>query len=145
MANVGSEEVTPLVDWLNEMGQNTAAEFLKTNCVFDITDYAWNDETGSYEEVVLADSLITGTPIFSGDGKHIVSWYENPKTNAIDTYVLSLDISDEAAAIEGVKADNEATVLGREYYNLQGQRIAAPVEGVYLEKVITSKGTHTNK
>lgn len=145
VANVGSEEVTPLVDWLNEMGQNTAAEFLKTNCVFDITDYAWNDETGSYEEVVLADSLITGTPIFSGDGKHIVSWYENPETNAIDTYVLSLDISDEAAAIEGVKADEEATVIGREYYNLQGQRIAAPVEGVYLEKVITSKGTHTNK
>ena len=46
--------------------------------------------------------------------RHIVSWYENPKTNAIDTYVLSLDISDEAAAIEGVKADEEATVIGRE-------------------------------
>lgn len=145
VANIKSEEITPLVDWLTEKGQNTAADFVKNSCIFTFNDYVWSDEEQSYVETVVADSLITGTPIFSSDGKHIVSWYENPVTYNFDTYVLSLEFSGQEDGIEGVKADDKATVLGREYYNLQGQRIAAPVEGVYLEKVITSKGTYTNK
>ena len=36
-------------------------------------------------------------------------------------------------------------MIGREYYNLQGQRIAAPQTGLYLEKTVTNKGVITKK
>lgn len=39
----------------------------------------------------------------------------------------------------------QAQVLSRSYYNLKGQRINAPVQGVYLEKTETTEGVSTVK
>ncbi|EJW99824.1 hypothetical protein EVA_12090 [gut metagenome] len=70
---------------------------------------------------------------------------DNAKTdiqvlNANDCWVTS-------AGTTGIKDASLATgnVTSREYYNLQGQRIARPAKGIYLEKVITANGSHTYK
>ena len=55
------------------------------------------------------------------------------------------DPMDCVLKINSVAAEGEGNVIGREYYNLQGQRIAAPTQGVYLEKVLTDKGVVTYK
>ena len=48
--------------------------------------------------------------------------------------------------IQSVKhSATEQNVLRREYYNIQGQRIAAPIQGVYFEKIITADGAVTKK
>ena len=59
---------------------------------------------------------------------------------------MVLDLANPVAGIHNaVAAEGEGNVIGREYYNLQGQRIAAPTQGVYLEKVLTDKGVVTYK
>ena len=115
------------------------------NLHFEVTNFTYDPETGMESEEVVGDSLITGTALFTADGEHIVSWFSNPTTYQYVSYTI--DLSDEAqSGIRGVEvAEGEAQVLRREYFNLQGQRIAAPTKGVYLEKVTTNKGSFTRK
>lgn len=70
---------------------------------------------------------------------------DNAKTdiqvlNANESWVTPVGASgiEDASLADG-------SITSREYYNLQGQRIAQPVKGIYLEKVITTNGTRTYK
>lgn len=49
-----------------------------------------------------------------------------------------------ASGIEDTTLESDPNAV-REYYNLQGQRIAQPTKGIYLEKVIGTNGTRTYK
>ena len=63
------------------------------------------------------------------------------------SYVIDLN-ENAQSGIKGVKKADEAdaAVIGREYYNINGQRIsAAPAKGIYLEKRITANGFTTVK
>lgn len=145
VATAGSEKVTPIIDWCRAQRKTAAANFMDENLHFEVTNYIYDPETGMESEEVVGDSLITGTALFTADGEHIVSWFSNPTTYQYVSYTI--DLSDEAqSGIRGVEvAEGEAQVLRREYFNLQGQRIAAPTKGVYLEKVTTNKGSFTRK
>lgn len=145
VATVGSETVTPIIDWCRAQQKTAAANYMDENLRFEVTNYSYDFETGTETQEVVGDSLITGTAMFTSDGEHIVSWFSNPTTYQYVSYVI--DLSDEAqSGIRGVEvAEGEAQVLRREYFNLQGQRIAAPTKGVYLEKVTTHKGSYTRK
>ena len=141
---VGKEDVVPVEDFLAAAGDSAAVSFLNENCIFDKVDYVWNDSTGMYEEVTIPGVMVTGTGLFSAEGNTYVSWYQNPTNNAICTMVI--DLAQSVSGIESATAaDSEATVIRREYYNLQGQRIAAPQTGLYLEKTVTNKGVITKK
>ena len=97
-----------------------------------------------YEEITVPGVLVTGTGLFSAEGNTYVSWYQNPSTSVVSTMVI--DLAQSVSGIESATAaDSEATVIRREYYNLQGQRIAAPQTGLYLEKTVTNKGIITKK
>ena len=141
---VGQDSVMPVEDFLAAAGDSAAVSFLNENCIFDKVDYVWNDSTGMYEEVTIPGVMVTGTGLFSAEGNTYVSWYQNPTNNAICTMVI--DLAQSVSGIESATAaDSEATVIRREYYNLQGQRIAAPQTGLYLEKTVTNKGIITKK
>lgn len=125
-----------------------AAKFIVDNFSFDVTSYEF-DEEGNPFEVVVEDSLITGAVFCNDDASvfvsYIVNEYTFEETDPMYTsYVVDLNKEDETA-ISNVVSDEKA-VLSREYYDLQGKRISAPVNaGVYLEKVITGKGVKTLK
>ena len=141
---VGKEDVVPVEDFLAAAGDSAAVSFLNESCVFDKVEYVWNDPTGMYDELTVPGVLVTGTGLFSAEGNTYVSWYQNPTNNAICTMVI--DLAQSVSGIESATAaDSEATVIRREYYNLQGQRIAAPQTGLYLEKTVTNKGIITKK
>ena len=144
VGRVGQDEMQPVEEYLAAAGETAAADFIKEYCAFDMVDYVWNDETQMYEEVTIPGVLVSGTGFFTSEGKTYVSWFQDPATNSPCSLVL--DLSNPVAGIHNaVAAESEGNVIGREYYNLQGQRIAAPVQGVYLEKVLTDKGAVTYK
>ena len=144
VGHVGQDEMKPVEEYLAEAGETAAADFIKENCVFDMVDYVWNEETGMYEEVTIPGALISGTGFFTSEGKTYVSWFQDPASYNFCSLVL--DLANPVAGIHNaVAAEGEGNVIGREYYNLQGQRIAAPTQGVYLEKVLTDKGVVTYK
>lgn len=53
-------------------------------------------------------------------------------------------VTDTQSGIGGVEA-GEAEVISRSYYDLQGRRLNGPAQGVYVEKVTTTRGTTTVK
>lgn len=56
-----------------------------------------------------------------------------------------LKLTDENTGIEDLGI-GDAQVLNREYYNLQGQKMAAPLKGMpYIERVTTTEGVKTLK
>ena len=145
IATPGSNNLTPIVDWCKANGNTAAANYIDTNMRFDVLNYVWNDETGSYDEETVGDSLVTGTGLISADGKTFVSWLQDPETNDYVSYTVDLENS-VLNGIQSVKhSATEQNVLRREYYNVQGQRIAAPIQGVYFEKIITADGAITKK
>ena len=98
----------------------------------------------------MSDSTITGTLAVNGEGNRFVSFiYDqmtNPESANYVTYFIDLTKNAGPSAIENVvNKENAGEVLRREYYNLQGQRIAQPTKGIYLEKVITTNGVYTKK
>ena len=145
VATPGSNHLTPIVDWCKASGNTAAGEYINSEMRFEAINYVWNEDNEMYDEVIVGDSLITGTGIFSADGKTFVTWLQNPGTYEYVTYTVNLENS-VLNGIQSVKhSATEQNVLRREYYNVQGQRIAAPIQGVYFEKIITADGVITKK
>ena len=145
VATPGSNHLTPIADWCKASGNTAAGEYINSEMRFEAINYVWNEDNEMYDEVIVGDSLITGTGIFSADGKTFVTWLQNPSTYEYVTYTVNLENS-VLNGIQSVKhSATEQNVLRREYYNVQGQRIAAPIQGVYFEKIITADGTITKK
>ena len=145
VATPGSNHLTPIADWCKASGNTAAGEYINSEMRFEAINYVWNEDNEMYDEVIVGDSLITGTGIFSADGKTFVTWLQNPSTYEYVTYTVNLENS-VLNGIQSVKhSATEQNVLRREYYNVQGQRIAAPIQGVYFEKIITADGVITKK
>ncbi|MGM9657010.1 MAG: hypothetical protein ACI3ZA_07580 [Alloprevotella sp.] len=145
VATPGSNHLTPIIDWCKASGNAAAGDYINSEMRFEAINYVWNEDNEMYDEVTVGDSLITGTGIFSADGKTFVTWLQNPSTFEYVTYTVSLENS-VLNGIQSVKhSATEQNVLRREYYNVQGQRIAAPIQGVYFEKIITADGAVTKK
>ena len=145
VATPGSNHLTPIADWCKASGNTAAGEYITSKMLFDLINYVWDEASESYVEETVSDSLITGTGIFSADGKTFVTWLQDPGTNEFVTYTVNLENS-VLNGIQSVKhSATEQNVLRREYYNVQGQRIAAPIQGVYFEKIITADGAITKK
>ena len=145
VATPGSNHLTPIADWCKASGNTAAGEYITSEMLFDLINYVWDEASESYVEETVSDSLITGTGIFSADGKTFVTWLQDPGTNEFVTYTVNLENS-VLNGIQSVKhSATEQNVLRREYYNVQGQRIAAPIQGVYFEKIITADGAITKK
>ena len=145
VATPGSNHLTPIADWCKASGNTAAGEYINSEMRFEAINYVWNEDNEMYDEVIVGDSLITGTGIFSADGKTFVTWLQDPGTNEFVTYTVNLENS-VLNGIQSVKhSATEQNVLRREYYNVQGQRIAAPIQGVYFEKIITADGAITKK
>ena len=145
VATPGSNHLTPIIDWCKASGNAVAGDYINSEMRFKAINYVWNEDNEMYDEVTVGDSLITGTGIFSADGKTFVSWLQDPSTYEYVTYTVSLENS-VLNGIQSVKhSATEQNVLRREYYNVQGQRIAAPIQGVYFEKIITADGAVTKK
>lgn len=113
---------------------------------------ALNSEEGTGSEEV-TDSVIVGTVLANSDGTIFTGFFRECFSNDeyIDvdhSYVLDLNKDAISAGIDAVKGDNEgnAKVTGREFYSINGQRLGRlPLKGVYLEKVMTTKGVKTFK
>lgn len=138
------------VDYMASEKQDSVVKFLKDNFSYTVNVEVGVDSMGApiYEQV--NDSTITGTLAVNGEGNRFVSFiYDqmtNPESANYVTYFIDLTKNAGPSAIENVvNKENAGEVLRREYYNLQGQRIAQPTKGIYLEKVITTNGVYTKK
>lgn len=126
-----------------------ASKFLKDNYLFNVTLTSYDEEKEEEVTTTVTDSLITGSVTCNADGTILVSWmydvFTNPDEFTPRSYVIDLSTKEGIGEImKGEEA--EGTVTAREFYNLQGQRIAAPAaNGIYLEKVSTTKGVKTYK
>lgn len=148
-----------------------AGIFLKENYSFDVPVYddeggdepGWGDEGGllaqkkalkftAKDYSIVNDSIVTGTVFGNSDNTIFNSFmmeeFSNPEgMGTYRSYVIDLN-ENAQSGIKGVKKADEAdaAVIGREYYNINGQRIsAAPAKGIYLEKRITANGFTTVK
>lgn len=162
-------------DYINARNE-MAGIFLKKNYSFNVPvynedegegggDWGWgdDDEGGVYankkglnftakDYTIVSDSLITGTVYANNDftifGSFMQEMYSDPDNTTINR-TWFIDLNENAqSGIKGVKKAEEAdgTVIGHEYYNINGQRIsAAPAKGIYLEKRITTNGFTTIK
>ena len=138
------------VDYMASEKQDSVVKFLKDNFSYTVNVEVGVDSMGApiYEQV--NDSTITGTLAVNGEGNRFVSFiYDqmtNPESANYVTYFIDLTKNAGPSAIENVvNKENAGEVLRREYYNLQGQRIAQPTKGIYLEKIITTNGVYTKK
>ena len=123
----------------------------------------WGDEGGllahkkalkftAKDYSVVNDSIVTGTVFGNSDNTIFNSFmmeeFSDPEgMGTYRSYVIDLN-ENAQTGIKGVKKADEAdaAVIGREYYNINGQRIsAAPAKGIYLEKRITANGFTTVK
>lgn len=102
--------------------------------------------------VIVPDSIVTGTVSINSDATVFSSFMREEFSDAdgmsVDhSYVIDLK-EGAVSGIHAVKADDTAngTIIAREYYGINGQRLGRlPLKGVYLEKVITTKGVKTMK
>lgn len=113
---------------------------------------AFDDETEG-AETEATDSLVTGTVLLNSDATIfnglMIEPYSDPEGwQTSRSYLLDLNkgaISSGIKAVSASDADN-APVIARQYYSINGQRLGRlPLKGVYLEKVITTKGVKTIK
>ncbi|EJW99825.1 secreted protein [gut metagenome] len=139
-----------LVDYLKAEKQDSVVKFLKDNFTYTFNVEVGVDSMGApiYQEV--QDSTITGSVTINGEGNRMVSFIYDAMSNPEDpkwvSFYIDLTKNADPSAIENVvNKENAGEVLRREYYNLQGQRIAQPTKGIYLEKVITTNGVYTKK
>lgn len=144
------EPAQSFVDYLAAEKQDSVVKFLKDNYTYTFNVEVGVDSMGApiYQEV--QDSTITGTLSVNGEGNRFVSFIydqmSNPENATFVTFFIDLTKNAGPSAIENVvNKENTGEVLRREYYNLQGQRIAQPTKGIYLEKVITTNGVYTKK
>jgi len=141
----GETQSTRFDLYLEEKGYTEAVSFLKENCLYDVPDYSGDEVT------TVTDSLVMGSMVANSDGTIFLSYLYDEYSDSNDqpsaSYILDLNADAQPDAIGEVRKDEalEAKVLRREYFNLAGQRIAAPRAGVYLEKVVTSTGVRTYK
>ena len=149
-----------------------AGEFLQTNYSFNVPvsngsgdGGDWGD--GGFDEgglfsakknirpmdyVIVPDSIVTGTVSINSDATIFLSFMREEFSNAdgisVDrSYIIDLN-KDATSGIHAVKVDNttNGTVIAREYYGINGQRLGRlPLKGVYLEKIITTNGVKTVK
>lgn len=102
--------------------------------------------------VIVPDSIVTGTVSINSDATIFLSFMREEFSNAdgisVDrSYIIDLN-KDATSGIHAVKVDNttNGTVIAREYYGINGQRLGRlPLKGVYLEKIITTNGVKTVK
>ena len=92
---------------------------------------------------------ITIPDTWNADKLRIVAFAHRSLDNA-KTDIQVLNANESWVTPAGASGIEDASladgrITRREYYNLQGQRIAQPVKGIYLEKVITTNGTRTYK
>ena len=142
--------VQTFVDYMAAEKQDSVVKFLKDNYTYTFNVEVGVDSMGApiYQEV--QDSTITGSMTINGEGNRMISFIYDTMSNPEDPKWVSfyIDLTKNAgpSAIENVvNKENAGEVLRREYYNLQGQRIAQPTKGIYLEKVITTNGVYTKK
>ena len=74
----------------------------------------------------------------------VVAFVNRPYKNSDCTNIQVLNANDLRLStlngIDNINIDRSAASR-REYFNLQGQRIAAPQKGIYIEKITTAEGT----
>lgn len=141
-----AEKSLGIDEWLKAQGRDDLKKFLDDNYRFTVEKMEIDDE-GNQNVTTVADSLVSGTCFFTPDGKKMVSFIYDSYSGLYNFRSYTLDLNSKPAGIEDALANTEVEgeVIAREYFNLQGQRIAAPVSGLYLEKVTTTKGVFTFK
>lgn len=144
----GETAPTLFADYLAEKGYTKNLEFLKDNFVFSVEEVSY-DESGDPVYTENPDSLITGSVAANSDGTIFISYLYNTFGDASQYGYLSYILDTHADAVAGIRdaaqGDAAAPVLRREYYSLDGRRIAAPAKGIYLERLTTAEGTKTYK
>lgn len=133
-------------EWLKAEGRDDLNKFLDENYRFTVGKITV-DEENNQNVTTVEDSLVSGTCIFTPDGKKMVSFMYDSFSDLNNYRSYTLDLTSKPSGIEDALTNTEieGEVIAREYFNLQGQRIAAPVSGLYLEKVTTTKGVFTFK
>lgn len=133
-------------EWLKAEGRDDLNKFLDENYRFTVEKITI-DEENNQNTTIVEDSLVSGTCFLTPDGKKMVSFIEDRFSDLNNFRSYTLDLTSKPSGIEDALANTEieGEVIAREYFNLQGQRIAAPVSGLYLEKVTTTKGVFTFK
>ena len=103
---------------------------------------AWDGNTYS------ATYTFTVPEEWNADKLRVVAFINRPnKQDYSQIQVLNAEqqaVKDTEAGINDVVAVTE-TEARHEYFNLQGQRLSAPVKGVYLERITTPTGCRTVK
>lgn len=141
-----AEKSLTIDEWLKAEGRDDLNKFLDENYRFSVEKMTI-DEEGNQSITTVEDSLVSGTCFFTPDGKKMGSFIYDAFSGLNNFRSYTLDLTSKPSGIEDALANTEieGEVIAREYFNLQGQRIAAPVSGLYLEKVTTTKGVFTFK
>ena len=74
----------------------------------------------------------------------VVAFVNRPYKNSDCTNIQVLNANDlRLSTLDGIDniSIDPSAASRREYFNLQGQRIAAPQKGIYIEKITTAEGT----
>lgn len=107
------------------------------------------------EEIAWDDNKYSKTYTFTvpekwnADHLYTVAFVNRPAsgkgTNAHVLNATDLKVEEGTTGLDEATDGAAAKVLDRAYYNLNGQRIAKPKKGVFIEKITTEKGTTTHK
>lgn len=86
---------------------------------------------------------------WNADRLYTVAFVNRPAsgkgTNAHVLNAIDLKVEEGTTGIDDATDGAGAKVLDRAYYNLNGQRIAKPKKGVFIEEITTDKGKITRK
>lgn len=146
----GEKKAVSLYDYFKAEKADAAVKFLDENYRFDVTKVEYDEDFNEITSVV-KDSLVTGTVFCTSDGKKFVGFMyngygEDYTTMGYYSYYIELNGSNSGTGLDQVATEpKENQIISREYFNMQGQRIAAPVNGLYIEKVTTTDGVVTKK
>lgn len=146
----GEKKAVSLYDYFKAEKADAAVKFLDENYRFDVTKVEYDEDFNEITSVV-KDSLVTGGAFCTSDGKKFAAFMyngygEDYTTMGYYSYYIDLDGSNSGTGLDQVATEpKEAQVISREYFNMQGQRIAAPANGLYIEKVTTTNGVITKK
>ena len=86
-----------------------------------------------FPEPLSSKLVITLSPAYTADGKYVVNipanYVEIANYEYMPNEAMTLTYTVDNSGINGIDADSAAPV----YYNLQGQRVANPDKGIYIE------------
>lgn len=104
----GSTTPVSFTDYVAEKAPELV-DSIKQNMAFDVEAYIWNDETGDYDNILVEDSVITGSMVCAADGTRFVTyifnyWAQTEEEYGYFSYYFDLN----PGTSDGIKATREA-------------------------------------